>query len=240
MKKIIVILIVAASTVFAAKEPLVFAPDFEGFLGKYTQGEIHSMVTTYKTNYPYRSNVTVVVINGTTAKDTLQITRLDNYDYSLVLKSPIKAIKSKKYGSTLFNIELPGSVKTQIKLPEFMVFQVIANDLKILQCLELRAGVTIKNSINGVNAKFDIVYNHNDSPAVFSGKFKALSSKYFKCNICACDMYAPAGKFVKLKAKTAMHPSKLFHVNPSQVKFLKKPDKNGYLFKNINVRIIHI
>ena len=237
MKKIIIImLIVAVSTVFAAKQPLVFAPGFEGFLGNYTQAQIDSMVTTYKTNYPdFPIEVAVVVIDGTTAEDTLKITRLD-MAFGLILKKPIKAIRSKKLPGMipcLCQVELPGGDKTQIKLPKFYVYEVIADDLKVLQCMGLRSSVTIKNSINGVTAKFNTVADCGD--VVFKGRFKSISAEEFSGDINAGYMYAPAGKLIKLKSKKAMPLGVYFYVCPNQVKLFKKTDKNGYWVKNINI-----
>ena len=88
MKSILLIAsLMFCTTLFAAKEPLTFAPGLRGYLGKYTQAQIDSMIT-LDTN----SGVTVVTIYGTTSKDTLQLTEMsETYKFSLKIKSQIKA-----------------------------------------------------------------------------------------------------------------------------------------------------
>ena len=247
MKKLIIILlIVTVFTVFAKEESLTITAGLQGFLGKYTQEQINNMITTYKTNLPgYTIPITVVVIDGTTNKDILQITsKLMNF--IIELKSPIKAITQKKlpsYNDNIFSrIILPvGDAKTQIKLPDCEIGMIIANDLKSIQCQFILNGIIISNSIAGVTVKIN---DKEEFPAftslsgILSGTFKSISVKQLG-NVDARAMLAPASKAGKLvvKSKFQMIKWHLFLVknDPYQVKLAKKADKNGFWIKNIRI-----
>ena len=239
MKKLAIIaLAVAVSTVFAAKTPLEFAPGLKGFLGKYTQDQINTMVTTYTTNYPDLpfNQVTVVTFTGTTEKDTLQFTEISG-EFSLEVLSPIKAISHKKLANKFYQIALNGGAKTQIKLPGFTIGTVLAGDVKAIQCLDIFNAIIIGSSPKGVAVKLKGNMLPANDVITLSGTFKSLAANKFG-NVDATAMMAVAGKAGKLavKAKVPMDATDLFTVStPYQVKVLKKADKTGRWIKNINI-----
>jgi len=208
MKKLIIIaLALVTVSAFAKKLPIEFAPGLEGFCGKSTP--VVTVGTIEFTNGTTVVEVPLVTFSGTTAKDTLQFTKVDP-GFAIEVTSPLKAVGLRKLKQGSFaQIKVVGDAKFQVRLPGFTIGTIIARELKAIQCL------SVLNCIDATTPKGITVKTKGTVSGCIEGVIKTLSANKFGQVDATSATAVKPGK-TRISAKLPQDAGNTFIVVPGQ------------------------